>query len=444
MALLTRRELEVVAMLAEGETNARIAQRLVVSEDTVKTHVKHILRKLGVHNRSQAVSRYFRAQAPRLAAGQDAPFREERSPVRPMRAEATRSLGWPGDRAEPLPNKDALQSKRRPRCRKAALRARGESAPTRTGRRPAQEPLLSVVVPTKNERGNVAALVERLEAVLPTVAMEIIFVDASTDGTAEAVEEMAQREQRATSCSCASRPNAADRRARRGGGPGAARRARSLGLRDGRRPPAPARADHRAAGAGRGARPRSRRREPLLRARRRGRLRLGARDGLALEHDGRAPAVPAPAARRDRPDERLLPGAPRRVALDQLRPRGLQDPARDPGPQPGAAGRRGVVRLRRAARRQEQGDDPRGGALPLAARAAALRALRRRRRVRPRGQHAGAGAPDRRRRAVLRRLGRHRDPGIDAVELLLHRALGLRGSRAQARRSDPAWRCSSS
>ena len=57
--LLTRRELEVVAMLAEGETNARIARRLVVSEDTVKTHVKHILRKLGVHNRSQAVSRYF-------------------------------------------------------------------------------------------------------------------------------------------------------------------------------------------------------------------------------------------------------------------------------------------------------------------------------------------------------------------------------------------------
>jgi DNA-binding CsgD family transcriptional regulator len=61
--LLTRRELEVVAMLAEGETNARIAQRLVVSEDTVKSHVKHILRKLGVHNRSQAVSRYFHAQA---------------------------------------------------------------------------------------------------------------------------------------------------------------------------------------------------------------------------------------------------------------------------------------------------------------------------------------------------------------------------------------------
>jgi LuxR family transcriptional regulator, regulator of acetate metabolism len=60
--LLTRRELEVLAMLAEGETNARIAQRMVVSEDTVKTHVKHVLRKLGVHNRSQAVCRYFRPE----------------------------------------------------------------------------------------------------------------------------------------------------------------------------------------------------------------------------------------------------------------------------------------------------------------------------------------------------------------------------------------------
>jgi DNA-binding CsgD family transcriptional regulator len=74
---LTRRELEVLSMLAEGETNARIARRLIVSEDTVKTHVKHILRKFGVHNRAQAVSRYFRAK--------DAPFEEEKSPLGSMR-----------------------------------------------------------------------------------------------------------------------------------------------------------------------------------------------------------------------------------------------------------------------------------------------------------------------------------------------------------------------
>jgi DNA-binding CsgD family transcriptional regulator len=60
---LTRRELEVLTMLAEGATNAGIAQRLVVSEGTVKTHVKHIFRKLGVQNRSQAVCRYYRAHA---------------------------------------------------------------------------------------------------------------------------------------------------------------------------------------------------------------------------------------------------------------------------------------------------------------------------------------------------------------------------------------------
>jgi DNA-binding CsgD family transcriptional regulator len=78
---LTRRELEVLSMLAEGETNASIARRLIVSEDTVKTHVKHILRKLGVHNRSQAVSRYFRGSGP----VEDAPFKEERSPLGSMR-----------------------------------------------------------------------------------------------------------------------------------------------------------------------------------------------------------------------------------------------------------------------------------------------------------------------------------------------------------------------
>lgn len=59
-----------------------------------------------------------------------------------------------------------------------------------------EEPLLSIVVPTKNERDNVVRLIERLEAVLPTVAMEIVFVDASSDGTAEAIEQMAARGKR--------------------------------------------------------------------------------------------------------------------------------------------------------------------------------------------------------------------------------------------------------
>ena len=56
---------------------------------------------------------------------------------------------------------------------------------------PEPRPLLTVVVPTKNERGNVRDMVGRLEAALPTVPLEIVFVDDSSDGTAEVVEELA-------------------------------------------------------------------------------------------------------------------------------------------------------------------------------------------------------------------------------------------------------------
>jgi dolichol-phosphate mannosyltransferase len=58
------------------------------------------------------------------------------------------------------------------------------------------EPLLSVLVPTKNERGNVAGLIERLEAVLPTVPIEVVFIDSSSDGTARAIELAARRSTR--------------------------------------------------------------------------------------------------------------------------------------------------------------------------------------------------------------------------------------------------------
>lgn len=58
--LLTRRELEVLRLMARGRTNNAVAAELVISEGTVKFHVNNILRKLHAGNRAEAASRYLR------------------------------------------------------------------------------------------------------------------------------------------------------------------------------------------------------------------------------------------------------------------------------------------------------------------------------------------------------------------------------------------------
>jgi DNA-binding NarL/FixJ family response regulator len=61
MENLTPREIEVLKLLSQGQTNPQIAQNLLVSRGTVKIHVQHIISKLGVSDRTQAAVRAIEA-----------------------------------------------------------------------------------------------------------------------------------------------------------------------------------------------------------------------------------------------------------------------------------------------------------------------------------------------------------------------------------------------
>ena len=64
--LLTRRELDVLRLMAEGASNRAIADTLVISSGTVKFHAGSILRKLHAANRAEAVTRYLRLMGMRV------------------------------------------------------------------------------------------------------------------------------------------------------------------------------------------------------------------------------------------------------------------------------------------------------------------------------------------------------------------------------------------
>lgn len=56
LATLSRREREVLNMLASGQAQAAIARQLVISPQTARTHIQNVIRKLGVHSRVEAVA----------------------------------------------------------------------------------------------------------------------------------------------------------------------------------------------------------------------------------------------------------------------------------------------------------------------------------------------------------------------------------------------------
>ena len=58
---LTEREVQCVIGASKGMSNAEIGKRLFVSEDTVKTHLRRLFRKIGARDRAHAVALAFRA-----------------------------------------------------------------------------------------------------------------------------------------------------------------------------------------------------------------------------------------------------------------------------------------------------------------------------------------------------------------------------------------------
>jgi DNA-binding NarL/FixJ family response regulator len=61
MAELTPREREVLILLAQGMSNAQVSKKLVISDATVKTHLAHVMTKLGVREKAQAVVAAYQA-----------------------------------------------------------------------------------------------------------------------------------------------------------------------------------------------------------------------------------------------------------------------------------------------------------------------------------------------------------------------------------------------
>lgn len=106
---LTPRQLDVLAMLCEGLPNKLIARRLNISAGTVKVHIVHIHRALGVTSRLQAVLAARKLGFDGAARAQDTAAQPTRiTPIAPR----AKAMPLPGSDSEPLPLLASVMNKR--------------------------------------------------------------------------------------------------------------------------------------------------------------------------------------------------------------------------------------------------------------------------------------------------------------------------------------------